>query len=61
MTKQSIYIVPFQGEGGRWHVSLKYTNGNILSTSPGYKTKWGANRVAKELQSRTGFEIKEAA
>jgi uncharacterized protein YegP (UPF0339 family) len=39
----------FQGEDAKWYWHMIAKNGEVLSVSQAYKTKWSAKRTAKKI------------
>lgn len=51
MTKRYIDVVRGHGKFKRWHWNLMSVNGQVVSTSESYYSKWGAIRAAKAMAS----------
>lgn len=48
-----------QGVNGHWFWRLRASNGEVLSSSELYYSKWNAQRAAKKLGKLTQFDIIE--
>ena len=50
----------FRGEGLQpWRFRLRSTNGEIISQSEGYLTKWNAKRGARKIAESLGVPLKD--
>jgi uncharacterized protein YegP (UPF0339 family) len=47
----------FKGKNGDWYFHLKASNGNIIASSEGYKTKATMKRVINSLMKHLPAEI----
>lgn len=59
---QGDYVEVFKGEGRiqPWYYRLKSSNGQTLTVSEGYFSKWNARRAAKKIASSLDVPLKDS-